>query len=277
MEAPIVVAGRVIRIDATSQIAAVDLPQRPDIRKVRLKIAQIVIDGVLRGQLQGNHIAAYYWAPEEFGSGLSQLNLQRVGSNAVHYLFADGRSLRYFTDVFRSQTYVYSGLHEARSGGKDLQAEIVRILLTPGRQFDRKLFLDTLFTSTGTALQLAGYSEVLPFLRALQTAGDSEISTRACVALHEFAFLGQDACFDDLVKRGVPAAVAKSEAETSSRSTFKDRIRHNILREPLSVASAYAVLPGRQGILDFLHLLQLHPDREIAGRATSALQALGNR
>jgi hypothetical protein len=151
------------------------------------------------------------------------------------------------------RTVVYSGshLHRILDAERPPEMKIVDVLLTPG--------------SAPTVCQSA-------FI-----APQPRIRWSACSALYEDAFIGQDGCVDGLKTN--PLARSRS-AELlhlmASRRTSKERFSSAFLADPSRTAASYSVLPGTDGLKDFLRLIAQHPDRKLAARAKTELSRLNN-
>jgi hypothetical protein len=193
------------------------------------------------------------------------------GRRGLHYLREPGVGVSYVVDVYRSSSALPAG---GEAGGvTDEMAAVARGSLAgellPGTcAFDPRRV--RLSIAVGNAVAISGYSAVLPKLLPLAACADPEVRAAACAALAEHAFIGRQCRAGET---GTGEGRGQSEAR---RAALERRFRARFLANPLGTAKEYAVLDGREGVADFLRLLEGHGDREVAAAAGRVFWRLRN-
>jgi hypothetical protein len=245
---------------------------QPFIATARLTSVRIMAESVIRGMVKPGEITVHYWAADIYTNAHS-LNRPMVGERALHYLVTEKEGFRYVTDVIRSTTLVNSGYHRVSTsqGDAGVQVKIARILLTPGDEFDPADFIAGLTTAVQRSLELVGFMETLPLMQALLQNPNAIVAEGACKEMYQQPFFGQESCIDKLKLRA-GLSDPKLDELKAGRLRATPRFKSAFLADPMRTAKGYSVLAGRNGIADFLHLIALHPDAQIARRARAELE-----
>lgn len=245
---------------------------QPFIETARLVTVRVVIENVIRGAVKTGELTVRYWGAGIYTNAHS-LNRPIVGERALHYLVKENDGFRYVTDVIRSTTLVSSGTHPGSMipGNTGAEVKIARILLTPGEDCDPAEFASGLGAAVQHSLELVGFTGTLPLMQALLQDPDVRIIEGACDEMYKQPFFGQESCIDKLKGRAGmsdPRLKQLREGRIMATSHFKNAFRE----DPIRTAKEYSVLSGTNGIADFLHLIALHPDTQIAKRAQAELK-----
>ena len=278
-EAGLVQRAEIILIGRTTEVQWGTTPIRakwtgqPFIETARLIKLRVVVEGVIRGTVKTGELTVYTWGADVFTNAHS-LNRPNVGERAIHYLVNEQNAVRYVTDVIRSDTIISSGAHRSAMilGAGGTEIKIARILLTPGEDFHSEEFIAGLGTAVQRSLELVGFMGTLPLLKALLDNPDAKIRAGACEEMYQQPFFGQDVCADKLGSVATmrnpkldELRVGRIKATSSFKSAF--------LTDPMRTAKDYSVLAGTAGIADFLRLIAMHPDKQLATRAQNELEA----
>ncbi len=270
--ATIVVVATAIKADDQEKGRSLEWKEQPGVSNVALVRVVLKVEQVIRGHLAAGNAVVYYWAAGVF-TNASGLHSSFIGMPAIHYLVEERGSLRYVTDVVRSATLIASGGHSLQTLPRTEAAQIATILLMPGTGVDYSLFTHELHSSVIRSIQLAGYMGTLPLLRGLLRNPKWEVRWGACKALHELSFAGQDGCLET---ESFDARNHSLESEwqrmIQSKASFDSMFKDAFLHDPIDTAKSRAILPGAGDVRDYLELISLHPDRQLAQRAQKALE-----
>jgi hypothetical protein len=272
-KATVVVIGTTSSAQWEGKTVPISWARQPGVSSVQLVRLKIAVERTLRGTTKDDQITVCYWAAAVF-TNASSLNLPAIGQRGVHYLVSEHGTLRYVTDVVRSATVVFSGRHQQmpKSNGSAADVEIARTLLTPSEDMAVSEFTEHLRTATADSLQLVGFSGSLPLLRVLEKSSRWELKWNGCVQLMKSGFMGQGECIDRL--SGIAEEHSKTlefRALQAQRGRAETAFKRAFLANPVGTAKDYALLPGTDGIVDFLRLITQHPDKELSIRAQSEL------
>ena len=278
-EAGLVQKAEIILIGRTTDVQWGTTPIRagwtgqPFIETARLVKLRVAVESVIRGAVKGDELTVYYWGADVFTNAHS-LNRPVVGERAIHYLVNGKDGVRYVTDVIRSKTVISSGVHRSAmiSGNDGAEVKIARILLTPGEDFHPPEFVAGLGSAVQRSLELVGFTGTLPLMRALLENPDPQVKESACAELYRQPFFGQENCADKLVS-ATHTGNPELEKLRTERTKATIRFKSAFLTDPMRTAKDYSVIAGPEGIVDFLRLIALHPDTQIATRAQTELQA----
>ena len=263
----------------SSDVVTINWPSRPGISSSRLVKVGLQVEQVIAGEIGNRDLQVMYWAPETFTQAGS-LDYPVIGEIAVHYLIGKSGILRYVRDLIGGKTMVYFGSHINQSTGGRMSPEtkIIDVLLTPGAGINVDSFANHLGSSVSQSLLLAGFTETFPFVRKLLSYRNPLIQWKACVSLYEEGFVGQDGCVDGLITNPLAASrSAELKHVMDLRKASNDRFSRAFLADPLKTVASYSVLPGRDGLRDFLGLIATHPDPKLAAKAKAELGSLNAR
>jgi hypothetical protein len=273
-EATIVIVGETLAVEWESARQEIHWTRQYGVSSVRLVKVRLSVEQVIRGSAESSEVTAYYWAPEVFANGRA-LHLPKQRERAVHYLVTDQGVLRYVADVMRSTTPVFTGYHREPPSaiGSGDEEKIAALLLTPGEGMDVATFTMNLSTAVGDSLRFVGFVGTLPLLESLSGSPVWDVKWAACVEFYYSGFEGHDGCIDRIAPKAIAhgrhAELSKLEGQ---RAAAAAQFRHRFLSDPLRAAKDNARLPGNSGIVDFLSMLALHPDNQIATRAQEEMR-----
>ncbi len=273
-ESTTVVVGVVKDLTIFTKRLALNDQEQPYVKNVRLYKVRISVEQTIKGvPPASDEIDVYFWGVGEFTNAAS-LNWPDKGQRAIHYLTSEDGSLRYVTDLVRSSTTVFSGRHANEPNTDNASMIIPKLLLSPSIGFAPEEFARNLSLSTYRSQELVGYVGTLPFLRTLLKDSNNQIKWAACRTLHDF--IGQDSvCLHEETATHNNSVTERERVELiESNSVAQIGFKKSFLKQPVQYASQYALLPGEEGIIDFLRLISLHPDPELAKRSAEELRKL---
>ncbi len=220
-------------------------------------------------------LAVMTWAGDGFPGGWDES--MREGRRGLHYLRESGDGLHYVVDVSPSSSALPAG-----GDGKAVTEELVAMVreslageVLPGScGFDPRRF--ALSRAAGSAIRISGYSAVLPKLLPLLACADRDVRAAACAVLDENAFWGQQGCVREMgTGAALPGAGERMRWSAARRAAIDRKILAGFIANPLATAKEYSVLPGAEGVVDFLRILALHADPEVAAAARHAIPLAG--
>jgi hypothetical protein len=121
---------------------------------------------------------------------------------------------------------------------------------------------------------VGGFSAVLPKLLKLVECEAPSVRIPACEALVENAFIGQDMCIRDPgIGSALPGLKEPIRQIVAKRAMREKNFKTTFIANPVATARDYSVLPGVEGIVDFLKIIVKHPDPALAGAAQDAINS----
>ncbi len=180
-----IVIAQVTSIRATKHLAA-----EPDERKSldRLVQADVVVENVLKGDVQGKDLTFYYYFPA-YGFSLPSVNLLGPGERVIFFLKRDQNVYRSVNDVYASCIHLVTGSHPGLSTGPDKPVEqaIAEACLLPGskRDLDRQHWPYEIAHAARVAGHLIGPRKTIDLLNTLRSYPDYRVRTAACLAAAE--------------------------------------------------------------------------------------------
>lgn len=274
--AAIIVVGQIQNVILLPQERVVKDADLPFIKTARLYRLNLAIQETIKGSFQGNQLEVDFWGVGDFTNGAG-LNIPFKGETAIHYLVSEGGRMRYVTDLVRSSTVLYSGRHASVTVTK-IPVRIAQLLLVPGTGLDTEEFVRNFDTSVLRAQELIGYTGTLPLVENHLKSKSPEIRWAACKTLYGNIFIGQDSCLDDKTLSSFSAAEVQERRQILElRKRHAQWFKNSFLKDPLTFSKQYTILPGEEGLVDFLQLIAKHPDNELAGRAAIELKRFNTK
>ena len=176
--APLVVLGRVLSVTNVGR----PHPSHVDpLIEVQLTRIWIDIEEVIKGNAETGPAAFYYYAVSSTKELIPpHIYLPVVGGHRIFFLDRVGATLRSVGDVFDHTLRVFTGTHpQGFCRSKEPRCCIADILLTPGRDFDRKWFPIFLGDAYYAAGVLCCKGVATRLLYALALNSDQGVATAA--------------------------------------------------------------------------------------------------
>lgn len=246
--------------------------------RVRIRVDEMV-DGLPSGlgtrelDVRTVHGSSHWWASIPAVSDLS--------SRRLHYLRTNYPSTEsigrpfYVADLLSSSTTLDASSDGIRSGAERIslaRKALVQRLLPQSCSATRKP--DLIRRNASLALNLGGYMETLPALKFLLACPDRDLQREICLGMIENGYTGQEVCLDSLHVEIARLSRADREIVEHKRRSDEE-FRKWFLEDPVAASTYRQILRGRDGLVDVVRLIAMHPSKDLAAKARETLAKLG--
>jgi hypothetical protein len=281
VRADLIVIGAVRSIKDLGQEREVSLPGQDKSVKVRATSIELQIDAVLFRRRRGarplnGRQSVVRWRDENYS--IEREMGMKLDGREIQYLRENDDGVYYVVDVYTS-----SGSLPVANTTEYAMAELVSLgrrhlvdqLLPSSCQLDSRP--QYFSKAVGSAIAVGGFTAVLPKLLEFTACDNSNVRIPACEALVENAFIGQDICILDPSTGQAVLGLSETVRQiVANRAVLEEKFKTAFIANPLATAKDYSVLPGVDGIVDFLNIIAKHPDSELADVAQRAIKDAAN-